>query len=109
MKPGDLQQRLSTLTQKAELVARKFQTAETTGREQARRISQLEQLVAERDAEVSALKERVGYLEATLAVAGQGENVAATRRLLQSFVRDIDRCISDLTASPLPVDTTVKT
>lgn len=109
MKPGDLQQRLSALTQKAELVARKYQMAEALSRQNAQRISQLEQLVAERDTEVSALKERIGYLEATLAVAGQGENVAATRRLLQSFVRDIDRCISDLTASPLPVDTTAKT
>lgn len=109
MKPGDLQQRLSTLTQKAELVARKFQTAEAAGRKSAERVGQLERLVAERDAEISALRERIGYLEATLAVAGQGENVAETRRLLQSFVRDIDRCISDLTASPLPVDTTAKT
>lgn len=109
MKPEDLQQRLSALAQKAELVARKFQTAEADGQEKALRISRLEQTVAERDAEISALKERIGYLEATLAVAGQGENVADTRRLLQSFVRDIDRCISDLTASPLPVDTTAKT
>ncbi len=109
MKPGELQQRLSALTHKAELVARKFQAAEALSHKNAQRIRQLELTVEERDAEITALKERIGYLEATLAVAGQGENVAETRRLLQSFVRDIDRCISDLTASPLPVDTHANT
>ena len=108
MKPEDLHQHLTRLAEKATLVAQKFQAADALQRNNAQRITQLEHLVAQRDTEIAALQERIGYLEATLAVVGEGENVAATRRLLQSFVRDIDRCISDLTASPLPVDTTAK-
>lgn len=95
--PIDLQQRLDAISLKARLVVERYENerkarlrAEETVKEQQNEIRRLNRNIADLTRDVELLK--VARL-----TSPTREDIEQSRSLLLDLVRDIDRCIADLT------------
>lgn len=93
---GNLQQRIDSLQSKASLLTERYNAVKRAREEADRlaadlqaRISRLERELAARDAEIERLK-------VTSVLTPDHKDVEATRTFLSGLVREIDKCIAQL-------------
>ena len=95
--PIDLQQRLSSLKAKAEVLSRRV-TRVTDAYHQAQAENQrLQEKCDSLQRKVDELQRNNLYLSTVLTFSPTREDVANTRLILLNLVREIDQCILDLT------------
>lgn len=81
---------------KANLIEERYQKLLESRNEAQARVEELEKELQIRDKELERLRTQVEYLQLASTIAPSREQVEAARALITSLVRDIDRCITDL-------------
>jgi len=94
---SDLQQQLESVRAKTRVVGEKYHHLRDAYLAAKDEISDLKAQVLARDEEIEKLRMKVEYLSMASTVRLTGDDLAATRAMVADLVRDIDRCIADLT------------
>ena len=85
------------LIAKANLVAERYKKLEQGKREADERIKSLEEQVHNQTVELQQLRQELEYLRLASTLAPSREQVEEARAIISGLVRDIDRCITDIT------------
>lgn len=92
----NLREQLDRVRSKASVMVEKYlrlNEAYTNAREE---IADLKASILARDSEIEKLKMQVEYLSVASTVKLSGDSLASTRAMVADLVREIDRCIADL-------------
>lgn len=92
-----LQQRLDSLEIKAQMVTAGYGRLLEAKRRSDRRVMELLKQVEEQSREIADLRRKVEYMKVASTLAPSSEALDLSRRVLADIVREIDRCITDLT------------
>lgn len=90
--------RLDRLAAKAQLFADKYNRLAAAKRESDRRVDELLRQLEHQSIEIADLRRRLAYQEVAGAVAPTREAVEQSRSVIAELVREIDKCIADLTS-----------
>lgn len=93
---SDLQQTLQRISRKAETLVDRYNFVDEQRRKAEERVTELEATVAQLTEEISGLQDRIEYLTVVTTTFPQRENVEKSRALISRLVREIDKCITDL-------------
>lgn len=93
-----LNERLDRIAVKADLFAAKYNKLVAAKRESDRRIDELLHQLEEQSIEIASLRRELEYQRVAAAIAPTREAVENSRAVLSELVREIDKCISDLTS-----------
>ncbi len=93
---SDLQQTLQRISRKAETLVDRYNFVDEQRRKAEERVTELEATVAQLTEEISGLQDRIEYLTVVTTTFPQRENVEKSRALISRLVREIDKCIADL-------------
>lgn len=93
---GTLQQRIDSLKSKAHLLTERYAALADAKRTADERIAELEATLRKRDNEISILRQQVEHLQVVTTIAPRREDVERSRAFLAELVRDIDKCINEL-------------
>jgi len=93
----ELQQTVSRIAAKSRIILERYELMKRQLKADAEKIGQLEQDINRMRAENERLRSQVDYLKMAAIVAPEREDVERTRALLSNLVREIDKCIADLT------------
>ncbi len=93
---SDLQQTLQRISRKAETLVDRYNFVDEQRRKAEERVMELEATVAQLTEEISGLQDRIEYLTVVTTTFPQRENVEKSRALISRLVREIDKCIADL-------------
>lgn len=93
----DYQDTFQRLIAKANLLAERYSTLADSKREADDTIEQLTQEIASLKKQNELLSQECEYLRMSAALVPKREQVEQTRGIIRDLVRDIDRCIADLT------------
>lgn len=94
---SDLQQTLERLTRKTLNLTERYQTVLHDKQAAESRIAELETLVESLRGQVQTLERQVEYLSVVTTAFPSREEVERSRARISELVREIDKCISDLT------------
>ena len=95
--PGELKQTIERVSNKAKiLVARYHVLLESKPQADARILEQDAMILAQKK-EIESLRQQVEYLQIATNVIPDNSQTERTRTLISTLVREIDRCINDLT------------
>lgn len=93
----DLQTRLNSLKAKTQVLVEKYTALEADRRRLEALLAERDEAIGQRDRLIADLQRRIEYLRASVAVSPSREDVEQTRSLIAGLVREIDKCILDLT------------
>lgn len=94
---GDLQQRIDSLRGKAQLLTQRYEKLLSDKREADTTIGELKAKLAEQSKEISLLRQQLEYLRVVSPTSVTPGDAQQSRAILVQIVRDIDKCISELT------------
>lgn len=94
---ADLKQTLDRIAGKASLLAERYRRVVKQRDELREQVEFLTQQIEERDRTIADLNVRVEYLSVVGVTNPTRDDVKQSRAVLLKLVRDIDRCINDLT------------
>lgn len=93
---GNLQQRLDSLKSKAQLLVERYARMEDARREAESRINDLELEIKRKDREISVLRQQLEQLQVVTTLSPRREDVERSRKFFAELLRDIDKCINEL-------------
>lgn len=93
---GELRKKIDRLTEKARIVIDRYALIKKQRDAALQRVNALESLLAERDNTVSDLQRQVEFLKVATVVAPDREEVKRARAIISELVRDIDKCLIEL-------------
>ncbi len=94
---GNLQQTIERVNNKAKILVEKYATLLKAKEEADMRVEQLSEQVAQMKKTIETLQSQVEYLRIATTIAPDRKDVERSRAILSGLVREIDRCIADLT------------
>lgn len=94
---GNLQQRLESIKAKAEIITERYRKVEAEKRAAEARIADLQATVRRQQTELQQAMLKIEQLQVVTTLVPRRENVEQTRVILSELVREIDKCIKDLT------------
>ncbi|MCM1483965.1 MAG: hypothetical protein NC043_06490 [Muribaculaceae bacterium] len=94
---GNLQQRLDSLKSKAEILTSRYRRLADEKRAADSMIADLRLTIERQRKEMSQLRQEVEYLSVVTTITPKRENVEQARVILSELIREIDKCITDLT------------
>lgn len=92
----DFQDRFNGIVAKANLLAQRYKILLEKKNELESIANALQAQVDDQAKELQSLRQEVEYLRMAAVLSPDREQVEATRAVISSLVRDIDRCITDL-------------
>lgn len=93
---GNLQQRLDSLKSKAQLLVERYARVVDAKNAADIRIAELESTISRQKAEIDVMRQKIEHLQVVTTIAHNREDVERTRAFLAELVRDIDKCINEL-------------
>lgn len=93
---GDLQKRLDSLRNKAQLLMKRYALMEEENVLMRQKISELESEVSRQSRELIDKDRQIEQLRVLGVMAPTREDVEQSRAFLAGLVRDIDKCINEL-------------
>ncbi len=93
---GDLQKRLDSLRNKAELLLKRYELLEEENQVLKQKINELEATLARQNRELTDKERQIEQLRVMGVLAPTREDVEQSRAFLAGLVRDIDKCINEL-------------
>lgn len=94
---GNLQQTVERVNNKAKILVEKYATLLKAKNEADMRIGQLSEQVEQMKKTIETLQSQVEYLRIATTLVPDRRDVERSRAILSGLVREIDRCIADLT------------
>lgn len=94
---GNLQQRLESIKAKAEIITERYRKVEAEKRAAELQIAELQATIRRQHAELQQAMLKIEQLQVVTTIVPRRENVEQTRVILSELVREIDKCINDLT------------
>ncbi len=93
---SDLQQTLQRISRKTEFLTERYNEVLRGKTSAEARVKELEQTVTSLNEEIRQLKSRIEYLTVVTVAHPDRRDVELSRAKLTKLVREIDRCISEL-------------
>ncbi|HRF69755.1 MAG TPA: hypothetical protein PK430_11150 [Muribaculum sp.] len=93
---SDLQQTLQRISRKTEFLTERYNEVLRGKTSAEARVKELEQTVTRLNEEIRQLKSRIEYLTVVTIAHPDRRDVESSRAKLTKLVREIDRCISEL-------------
>ena len=93
----DLQTRLNSLKAKMGVLIEKYDALDADRRRLKAMLAERDEAIGQRDRLIADLQSRIGYLRASVTATPSREDVEHTRSLIAGLVREIDKCILELT------------
>lgn len=93
---GNLQQRLDSLSSKAQLLVERYARLAEAKHLADKRISELEANLERKNRETALLRQQIEELQVVTTLAPRREDVERSRAFLSELLRDIDKCINEL-------------
>ncbi len=94
---GNLQQTIERVNNKAKILVEKYATLLKAKQDADMRIEQLSEQVEQMKKTIETLQSQVEYLRIATTLTPDRRDVERSRAILSGLVREIDRCIADLT------------
>ncbi len=94
---GNLQQRLDSLGSKAQLLTSRYEQLLAEKRVADAKISELNTLAERQKKEIDVLRQKLEHLRVVTTITPSRADVERSRAILSQLVRDIDKCIAELT------------
>jgi hypothetical protein len=94
---ADLQSRINNLRSKAELLTGRYRMLVQQKQQCDLKVQELEATVKRQQREIEILHQQIENLQVVTTIAPSRENVEHSRAILSQLVRDIDKCIAELT------------
>ena len=94
---GNLQQTIERVNNKAKILVERYATLLKAKNEADMRIEQLSEQVEQMKKTIETLQSQVEYLRIATTLVPDRRDVERSRTILSGLVREIDRCIADLT------------
>lgn len=94
---GTLQQQLDSIRAKATVLVERYNKLAQAHRQALSSVVELEGRLAESEARRAELENEIGMLRSSAVIAPTGGDIHQARRFLSELLREIDKCISDLT------------
>lgn len=98
--PDALSQRIAGISAKAQVLVQRYNLARRQLEDSRQTVSELTEKLADSRAIISRLESEVKYLQNSAALAPAASDVQKTRLMISELVREIDKCIRDLSDSP---------
>lgn len=92
----DLQQTVDRLGEKSRFLVERYKVVAGERDEALRQVAELREELRARNRELQELRMRVEYLTVVSTIAPDREAVDKTRAVIAKMMRDIDRCLADL-------------
>ena len=92
----DLQEQLTRIGHKAELLATRFSSLKQKNAELQERVTQLEAELHLRDTQIEKLKIELEHFKVSSVLAPTSAEAKETRAMISEIVRELDTCIADL-------------
>lgn len=92
----NLREQLDRVKSKASVMVEKYQRLNQAYDESRREVTELQATLRAREAEIEKLKLNVEYLSVASTIKLSGDDLASTRAMVADLVREIDRCIIEL-------------
>lgn len=92
----NLREQLDRVKSKASVMVEKYQRLNQAYDESRREVTELQATLRAREAEIEKLKLNVEYLSVASTIKLSGDDLASTRAMVADLVREIDRCIVEL-------------
>ena len=93
---ADLKDQLDRVRSKATVLVEKYVRLKGAYDEAHEQVARLKADVLARDKEIEQLRMKVEYLSIASTVKLSGDDLQSTRAMIADLVREIDRCIADL-------------
>lgn len=93
---GNLQQRLDRLKSKTEMVLARNEALQERLDATKERLGILEETIRTKDKEIDLLRQQIEHLKVVNTLTPDHRDVEQTRAFLSGLLRDIDKCISEL-------------
>lgn len=93
---GNLQQRLDSLKSKAQLLMERYTRMADAKRAADERIGELEAQIERKNREINVMRQQIEHLQVVTTLTPRREDVERSRAFLTELVRDIDKCINEL-------------
>ncbi|WP_301203610.1 hypothetical protein [Duncaniella muris] len=93
---GNLQQRIDRLQSKASLLTERYNAVKRAREEADRRAADLQARISRLERELAARDAEIERLKVTSVLTPDHKDVEATRTFLSELVREIDKCIAQL-------------
>lgn len=87
---------LSRVVAKANLLAERYEILAKSRGQAQERVAELEAQLQKATAELETLRAEVEYLRMAAVIAPDRDQIEQTRAIVSGLVREIDRCITDL-------------
>lgn len=95
--PGELRNTLKRISSKASILVERYNVLLKLKQEADGRIEELNSLVEKQKKEIESLQAQVDYLRIATTIVPDRQSLELTRQTVEFLVREIDRCITDLT------------
>lgn len=92
-----LQERLVSLSGKTRLMVEKYQAVEKQKLAAEAKIKDLEAEILKMKQQIEQLNVKIEYLQVTSAISPSRSELEQTKKVLSDLVREINKCINDLT------------
>lgn len=93
----ELQAQIERLKHKSALLVERYRLMSERLNESLDLIQQLEESIARRDREILELRRKLEYFKVASVVSPNREELERNRAIVSQLVRDINRCINELT------------
>lgn len=93
---ADLKEQLDRVRNKANVLVEKYTRLHDAFKEAKAEVESLQARLIAKDKEIETLRMKVEHLSIASTVKLSGEDLQSTRRMIADLVREIDRCIIDL-------------
>ncbi len=95
--PGELKQTIERVSKKAKILVERYHVLLESKRQADARILEQDAMILAQKKEIESLRQQVEYLQIATNVIPDNSQTERTRTLISTLVREIDRCINDLT------------
>ena len=92
-----IQDRLTTLQGKAQMMVEKYHTLEQQKRASDDKVKSLEDEILRMRQQIEQLNTKIEYLQVTSTISPSRSELEQTKKVLSGLVREINKCITDLT------------
>lgn len=93
---SDFIEQVNRIRAKASVIVEKYAKTEEAYKAAREEITQLKAMLLARDKEIEKLRMQVEHLSIASVVKVSGDDLESTRAMVADLVREIDRCIVDL-------------